>query len=75
VVLHCLLGGLSTAGLSLGLAQWTLGDPPTALLVTVLGVLLSAGLYVGALAGAKLGREQMQMLRRQLDRALRGADR
>jgi hypothetical protein len=71
VFAHCLLGGLATAGLSLGLAQWTLGDPPTALLGTLLGILLSAGLYFGTLAGAQLGRAQMQMLRKELHRAVR----
>jgi hypothetical protein len=71
VLAHCLLGGLATAGLSLGLAQWTLGDPPMALFATVLGILLSAGLYFGTLAGAQAGRGQMKMLRRELHRALR----
>jgi hypothetical protein len=69
--IHCLLGGLATAGLSLGLAQWTLGDPPTAMFATLLGVALSVSLYVATLAGARRGYDQRHMLRRELDRALR----
>lgn len=70
VFAHSLLGTAALIGMSLGLAQWTLGQPPLALLATPLGALLSLGLYVGALLGHRLGHEQMCMLRRELDRAL-----
>ncbi len=74
VFAHSVLGTLALIGLSLGLAQWTLGQPPLALLATPLAAALSLALYVGALLGHRLGHEQMCMLRRELDRALGSVD-
>ncbi|MCA9686455.1 MAG: hypothetical protein KC457_30080 [Myxococcales bacterium] len=70
VFLHSVLAALACVGLSLGLSQWTLGQAPLAMLVLPLAVMLSLGLYFGALAGHRLGHEEMCMLRRELDRAL-----
>lgn len=72
VFAHFAFGTTALLGLSLGLAQWTLGQPPLAMLALPLGAALSLGLYVGALFGHRLGHEQMCMLRRELDRALGG---
>lgn len=70
VFVHSLLGSVAILGLCLGLAQWTLGWTPIALLITPIAALLSLGLYLGALAGHRLGAAQMVMLRRELEAAL-----
>jgi hypothetical protein len=67
---HCLCLTSALVGLSLALAQWSLAKPPTAVFAGALALLISAGLYVGALFGHRLGREQMDQLRRSFDRAL-----
>jgi hypothetical protein len=74
VFVYSVLGVFALIGLSLGLAQWTLGRPPIAMLATPVGVVLALGLYLGALFGHRLGHEQMCMLRREFDRALGGLD-
>ena len=73
VFAHCVCWVLALCGLSMGLSQWTLGRPPTALIALGLGMLLSLGLYVGALLGHRLGMDQMRALRRFFDRAI-GSD-
>jgi hypothetical protein len=70
VFAHSVLGTLALLGLSLGLAQWTLGRPAIALLLAPMVGLLSLGLYLGSLLGHRLGHAQMCVLRRVLDRAL-----
>jgi hypothetical protein len=70
VFAHCVFAAVALAGLSLGLAQSTLGAAPTAMLGTVAGGLASLGLYFGALAGHRVGHDQMDMLRRDFDYAL-----
>ena len=74
VFVYSVLGVVSLIGLSLGLAQWTLGRAPVAMLGMPAGVALALGLYFGALVGHRLGHEQMCMLRREFDRALGGVD-
>ena len=74
VFAHCVCAAAVLAGLSMGLAQWTLGRPPTAMLGALVAALASACLYVGALLGHGLGHEQMCALRRDFDRALGSED-
>lgn len=70
VFAHCLFLTCGVVGLSLGLAQWTIGQSPLALIAGGAGLALSFALYLGALFGHGLGDEQMHMLRGDLDRAL-----
>ena len=70
VFAHSVFGVVALAGLSLGLAQWTLGHTPLAMIVVGVAALASASLYIGALFGHSLGHEQMCMLRRDFDEAL-----
>ena len=72
VFAHCVFGVVALAGLSLGLAQWTLGHTPSAMIAAGVAAAASLALYVGALFGHKLGHEQMCMLRREFDEALGG---
>jgi hypothetical protein len=74
VFIYATLGVAGLAGLALGLGQWTLGQAPTAMLLAPIAAILCLALYLGALAGQKLGHEEMCMLRRELDRALGQTD-
>ena len=70
VFAHSVCATVVLVGLCLALSQWTLGHPPSALIAALVGASCSLGLYLGALRGHALGHDQMQALRRQLERAL-----
>ncbi|NVB42990.1 hypothetical protein G6O69_34530 [Pseudenhygromyxa sp. WMMC2535] len=70
VFMHSVLGVVACIGLTMGLSQWTLGDPPIAILAFPLAAALSLALYIGALVGHRLGSDEMTMLRQELDCAL-----
>lgn len=74
VFAHSVFGTLAVVGLCLAYSQWSLGQPPTAMFAVLAGALCSLALYVGALAGHRLGHDHMCMLRRELDFALGSED-
>ncbi len=67
---HTAFVSLALAGFFVGVAQVTLGQLAWALIGLPIGLLLSGLLIVAAKLGQKLGRDEMRMLRRELDQAL-----
>lgn len=64
---------LGIGGTMYGLAQWTLGESPTALLAAPVSAALVAGIYAAAAFGQRLGADQVSTLTRFLEGALGAA--
>jgi hypothetical protein len=62
--------GLIT-GIFYGYSQWILDSTPWAAFVGIpVSLVVGTGMYLGAIAGQKLGHEQMVLLRGELERSL-----
>ena len=57
-----------------GYSQWTIDKTPWAALGMPIAALMALGLYLGALAGQRMGHDQMDILRAQLERSLDAYD-
>jgi len=53
-----------------GYVQWSLGYPPSALLMIPIGIVAIVGLHLGSLVGQSLSADQMELLRSRFDRAV-----
>ncbi|TPV95914.1 MAG: hypothetical protein B7733_07425 [Myxococcales bacterium FL481] len=68
--IHIALMFSAVCGLVYGVAQWTLGRDPFALIAIPIAGLLMLGVYMVSLAGQRLGASQMHTLRDALDKLL-----
>jgi len=68
MAIYILIAMAGLAGLSYGIVQYTLGQPPWALLGVPAAVALFGFVYGATLIGQGLGAEQMYMMRRLVDR-------
>ena len=66
---YLLLAIAGLAGLSYGIVQLTLGEPPWAFLVVPLSVAIFGFVYGATLIGQGLGAEQMYLMRSLVDQA------
>ncbi len=69
MAVYILLAIAALGGLSYGIVQYTLGQPPWALLVVPAAVALFGFVYGATLIGQGLGAEQMYKMRSLIDRA------
>lgn len=63
VALYAVLAFCGVVGLLFGLSQWMLGTPPVAFWAIPLALVLAGGVYGLALAGQRLSRPQLLLLR------------
>jgi len=69
MAVYILLAIIALGGLSYGMVQYTLGQPPWSLLVAPAAVALFGFVYGATLIGQGLGAEQMYTMRSLVDRA------
>ena len=67
--IYMLIGIAALAGLSYGIVQWTLGEPPWAFLVVPGAAALFGFVYGATLIGQGLGAQQMYLMRSLVDQA------
>jgi len=69
MAVYILLALAALGGLSYGIVQYTLGQPPWAFLIVPAAVALFGFVYGATLIGQGLGAEQMYTMRSLIDRA------
>lgn len=69
MAIYILLAIVALGGLSYGIVQYTLGQPPWSLLIAPAAVALFGFVYGATLIGQGLGAEQMYIMRSLIDRA------